>query len=260
MHISDVDKNLNITTKILRDGLRFYDIKEAPFRIHGVFYENGEFVRMPDKVAASVSSGVHYGSKRLAGGRVRFITDSPYVAISAVQEGKAGFGHMAPCGEAGFDLYEMRDGKETYVKSFVPPHDAYDGYESVIDFPSREERILTINFPLYFGVKELYVGIKEGSTLKATPDYTIRTPVIFYGSSITQGGCASRPGNSYLGFLSRRYDADYINLGFSGSAKGEKSMAEYIKALKCHVLFTITTIILQLWSILKQLTRRFIKS
>ena len=54
---------------------------------------------------------------------------------------------------------------------------------------------------------------------------------MYYGSSITQGGCASRPGNSYESIVSRRLDADYINLGFSGNAKGEPEIAEYISKL-----------------------------
>lgn len=231
MDIGRIDKNLRVETEIKREGLTFFDIKDEPFSIYGVFYENGEFVRMPDKAAAAVSDRVHILSKHTAGGRVRFITDSPYIAIKAVQKGSPNMSNMSPIGQAGLDLYRRDCGEEVYVKSFVPPFFSRDGFESVIDLPEAGEQVFTINFPLYFPVRELYVGIKAGSTLKAAPKYTVEKPVVFYGSSITQGGCASRAGTSYQGFLSRWYDMNYINLGFSGSAKGEESIARYIAGL-----------------------------
>jgi len=231
MDISKIDVNLKIETQIEREGITFFDIKNEPFSIHGVFRECDEYVRMPDKAAREVSGNVRVLSKNTAGGRVRFVTDSPYVAIKAVQIGSPNMSHMPPSGQAGFDIYERVENEDVYVKTFIPTYASRDGFEGVIDFPDSKERLLTINFPLYFNVRELYVGIKTGSHLKAAPEYTHSLPIVFYGSSITQGGCASRPGNSYQGFLSRWYDADYINLGFSGSAKGEDAMAEYIAAL-----------------------------
>ena len=229
--IEKVDSNFLLETKIERDGLKFLDIKSAPFTLHGIFYENGQYVRLADSVAKSVSKGVHILSKHTAGGRVRFVTDSPYVAIKVLQQGSPDMAHMPPSGQAGFDLYETVDGEQVYLKSYMPAYSAVDGFEGVFDFSSGTEHILTLNFPLYFNVKELYIGLREGSVLKKAPDYSVKVPIVYYGSSITQGGCASRPGNSYQGFLSRWYDADYINLGFSGSAKGEKEMAEYVSSL-----------------------------
>ena len=231
MNISNVDKNFSISSAVLRDSIAFYDIKSEPFSLHGVLYENGQFVRLPDSTSKSISEGVHILSKHTAGGRVRFVTDSPYVAIKAVQKGKAGMAHMALCGQSGFDLYEKREGKERYLKTYIPSEASRDGFEGVYDFSTAGEHILTLNFPLYFNLCELYIGIKEGSVLRKAPEYSVKTPIVYYGSSITQGGCASRPGTSYQGFLSRWYDADYINLGFSGNAKGEKTMAEYIAGL-----------------------------
>ena len=57
-------------------------------------------------------------------------------------------------------------------------------------------------------------------------------PIVYYGSSITQGGCASRPGNTYQSVLSQRLNIDHINLGFSGNGKGEDSIVEYMASLK----------------------------
>ena len=99
----------------------------------------------------------------------------------------------------------------------------------------RSERELIINFPLYSGVKKLYIGLSDKADIGTPAKYTYDVPVVYYGSSITQGGCASRPGNSYQQMISRRFDCDYVNLGFSGSARGETAIAEYIAGLKMSV-------------------------
>jgi hypothetical protein len=91
---------------------------------------------------------------------------------------------------------------------------------------------ILINFPLYNNVDDVYIGLDDGATIEARKPYTIDKPFVVYGSSITQGGCASHPGNAYPAILSRRFHCDYLNLGFSGSAKGEVEIAEYIAALK----------------------------
>ena len=119
--------------------------------------------------------------------------------------------------------------------TFVPTYDVENGYESVLDFEKCCERVVTINFPLYSSVRKLYIGLKEGAALKPAPGYRVKKPVVYYGSSITQGGCASKPGSSYESILSRRFDCDYINLGFSGSAKAEDEMIDYIKGLDMSV-------------------------
>lgn len=229
-----VDPNFLIETTIERDEIRFCDVEEAPFRIHGIFKENGCFRRIPEAVAQQVSPGVCMLHTNGAGGRVRFITDSPYVAIKTEYEPNK-MSHFALTGSSGFDIYEDIDDESRYLGTFKTPFDVENGYESVVDFPEQRERCVTINFPLFSTVHKLYVGLQEGSVLKVAPDYKRKKPVVFYGSSITQGGCASRPGNSYESLLSRQFGFDYINLGFSGNAKGEQAIADYIKKLDMSV-------------------------
>ena len=232
-NIANIDKNFKIQTKINKTDIKFHNARSAPFEINGVFYEEGKFRRMPIEAARAVSPGVYSLHANTAGGRIRFKTDSPYVAISAVMANVGKMSHFALCGSAGFDLY--LDGR--YFRSFIPPFDISDGYESVCEVGVGEPRIreIMINFPLYSDVCELYIGLKEGAKILAPTPYRVEKPVVFYGSSITQGGCASRPGSCYQGFLSRWLDFDYINLGFSGNAKAEDEMAEYIASLDMSV-------------------------
>ena len=82
-------------------------------------------------------------------------------------------------------------------------------------------RELMITFPLYDAVDRLEIGLLPEATLTAGGRYRDAAPILFYGSSITQGAAASRSGNSYPAMISRRFDVDYVNLGWASSAKGE---------------------------------------
>ena len=214
------------------ENLKFYDVQDEPFALYGVFSENGKYRRLPEKVAKSVSEGVYELHVNTAGGRVKFVTDSRVVAIKAKMCSVGKMPHFALTGSAGFDLYV---GEDQYQASFIPPFDIMDGYESEIRFDSGIQREITINFPLYSGVESLQIGLEQNAILKKTAGYQYAKPAVFYGSSITQGGCASRPGMSYESMISRALGTDYINLGFSGNAKAEPEIAEYISNLDMSV-------------------------
>ena len=225
--ITKIDKNFKVNTNINKEDLKFYDARVTPFRIYGVFYEDGKFRRMPEEIAKTVSNGVHYLHANTAGGRVRFKTNSPYVAINTKMECITRMDHFPLCGSAGFDLYA--DG--VYENTFRPPYDMQGGYEGLIKFDSAKMREITINLPLYSDVCELYIGLASDAEIHAPTPYRVEKPVVYYGSSVTQGGCASRPGTAYQGFISRELDANFINLGFSGNAMAEEEMYNYIKTL-----------------------------
>ena len=229
--ISKVDSNFAIKTQIDKEDIQFHRIDESPFKIYGVFKENGKYRRMPESVARKVNDGVYRLHTHTAGGRVRFVTDSPYIAIQAAMDGVGKYSHFALTGYAGFDLYV----DNYYAKTFVPPADITDGYEGIFEFENKAQREITINFPLYSNVNELYIGLQKNSLLREATPYKNKKPIVYYGSSITQGGCASRPGMSYEAIVSRAFDYDYINLGFSGSARAEDEMIDYIKNLDMSI-------------------------
>lgn len=236
MNISELDANFKIETAIKKDDIRFLDVRQAPFGLYGIFYENGKFRRMPEPVAQTVSPAVLRLHAHTAGGRVRFQTDSPYVAIKAKFGAITRMSHFALTGSAGFDMYITQNEEEPrHTKTFVPPYDIADDYEAEHTFASPGKREITIHLPLYSELCELYIGLSESATVSAPTPYRYEKPVVYYGSSITQGGCASRPGMSYQNIISRRLSCDHINLGFSGNAKAEVEIAEYIKNLNMSV-------------------------
>ena len=230
-NINEIDKNFAIKNDFNKTDIKFYDVNDGNFCINGVFYENGRFRRVPEQVAKTVSEGVYFLHSNTAGGRVRFKTNSAYVAISVKMQDVGKMGHFSLCGSSGFDLYVGND----YYESFVPPFDISDGYQSIINFNGNKMRDITINFPLYSAVTKLYIGLQESAILNDPTPYKLQKPIVYYGSSITQGGCASRPGSSYESIISRHFNADYINLGFSGNAKAEDEIIDYINTLDMSV-------------------------
>ncbi|MBQ7226424.1 MAG: hypothetical protein IJX02_07495 [Clostridia bacterium] len=229
--LEEIDKNFKIETNIDKSDIKLYSVLEEPFCVYGVKYENGKFRRMPENVAKSVNEGVARLHTNTSGGRVRFKTDSSYIAIVAKMCNIGKMDHFAITGSGGFDMYVRVNGKDRFNNTFRPHFDFTDGYESIFEFNSNEMREITINFPLYSDVCSLYIGLEEKARIQAPTPYVSKKPIVYYGHSMTQGGCASRPGNSYPSILSRSLNMDFINLGFSGSARGEREIAEYIASL-----------------------------
>ena len=215
-NITDIDKNLKVETNIERDGLVFRNANDAPFQLYGIWYDGKRYRRLPEDIAKGTNPGVHTLSTNTAGGRLRFMTDSPYIAIKVVLPHNTLFAHMPLTGIAGFDMYVREGGVYEIAKTFIPHHSFKDSYEGVHDFGGeRCLRDITLNFPLYNDVYELYIGLKDGCEIKEAPKYTREKPIVFYGSSIVHGTAASRSGNIYPAIISRELNLDFYDLGFS---------------------------------------------
>lgn len=234
--IEEIDKNLQVKKELDVTDCKFYDVRKAPFKIYGLCSGEEKLRRVPEKVAQSAETwGVKVLSENTSGGRVRFKTNSEYVAIRCVMSDISRFSHMPLTGSSGFDMYVSENGKDKFEKTFVPPYDMTDGYSAIHHFGTRKMREIMINFPPYNTVDALYMGIEEEAIAEPGREYAYTKPVVYYGSSVTQGGCASRPGNTYPALISQMLDCDYINLGFSGTRMGEDAVVEYIKGLDMSV-------------------------
>ena len=231
-NIEVIDEKFALIKKVDRTGLKIYNPTEAPFDLYGLIPPTEDepfYHRMPLSVAEETSGAVMRLNYHTSGGRVRFKTTSKRVAIFVKMHRIDKMGHFTLIGSSGFDLYVG----ENFKCSFMP-HISLDdnGYEDIKTISKNNEmKDVTINFPLYSGVTELLIGLDEDAAVEHGSKYRFDKPVVYYGSSITQGGCASRPGNCYQNMITRRLNCDYINLGFSGSAKGEKSIRDYIADL-----------------------------
>lgn len=234
--IEEIDKNFNVAAGAEHENIYFRDVNEEEnFMIYGVFFDGTMFRRIPSDIAETVSEGVSALSTNTAGGRVRFRTDSRVVVLRAEMGYYGRMPHFAFCGSAGFDMYDESEEKHSYLGSFLPPMEDDEVFERTVEFDSKKVRDIVINMPTYSNVEKLYIGLEKGSCTEKPKPYKHETPVVYYGSSITQGGCAARPGNTYQSVISRRIGCDFVNLGFSGNAKGERQIAEYISKLNMSV-------------------------
>lgn len=224
--LAHYDSNLTVNPYPDLPNLIFRDCREAPFSLHGLLSPNDErpyYHRLPMKTAKSTSDAVVYLSSHTAGGRVRFRTDSPYIAIRAALHNIERHNHASITGVAGFDLYC----DNLFLNSYSPALDVGEQFDSLLPTDGNMHDYI-IHFPLYSGCKALLIGLDRDAAIEAPTPYAHSKPILYYGSSITQGACASRPGMAYENILSRRLNCDHINLGFSGNAKGESAVADYI--------------------------------
>lgn len=228
--IEEIDKNFAVKSMQSEDNLKFYDACSDCFYISGLIYDTA-FRRMPEDAAKAVSEGVYALHTNTAGGSVHFNTNSRKVAIRCILDNSTIFPHMPLTGKMGFDMYANNE----YYGTFIPPIDKPNGYESVLEFSNSEDKEITINFPLYNNVSRLYIGLDSDAYCHSFNPYKSEKPIVYYGSSITQGGCASRPGMCYENIIARNLGYESLNLGFSGSALGEDEMARYIASLNMSV-------------------------
>jgi len=189
--------------------------------------------RLPARLNNTFREPVWSLAQDPSGGRIRFQTDSTHVGVLAENPGFSNMHHMASVGENGFDLYV--DGR--YLGSAWPDASGKIVKEWQI---GREPKLreVTVYLPLYKPVTVREVTLDKDVQLEAAKPYRIAKPVVYYGSSITQGGCASNPGGSCQAILERRLNADFVNLGFSGNGMGEPALARAICELdpSCIVL------------------------
>lgn len=161
-----------------------------------------------------------------AGGRLRFASSSHCITVKVTLGSCEPLGPMTLSGVAGCDVY-IDDG---YIGTYAPSDFGVTEYQ--FSFENRGREIL-INLPIAARVVDVKV---ECDDIRPPREYKIKKPVVFYGSSITNGVCATSPGNTYPAVLSRRLDCDYINFGMAGSCRGEERFAEYISEFDMSML------------------------
>lgn len=218
------------------NSLRVIPFPDARLAVHGLpwFHEDSpNLFRLPIRRKESFRPVVWGLAQHPSGGRIRFRTDSTLIHVNAHNPGFSNMHHMPSVGENGLDLYI--DGE--YRGSAWP--DAQGRIAARWTAGSKQAmREVEIYLPLYKTLTLESVELGQDSKIEPATPYAIAKPVVYYGSSITQGGCASNAGGSYQAILERRLGADFVNLGFSGSGLGDLEIADMINELdpSCIVL------------------------
>jgi lysophospholipase L1-like esterase len=189
------------------------------------------FDRLPARAKSIVRNPVWELSRDSSGLSVRFVTDAAKIAARwTLNTEDLAMNHMPATGVSGLDLYAKRGEQWHYV-----------GTGRATAYPTNEVQLVSglegkpteyrVYFPLYNGVTRVEIGVPAGASFEWEAPADNKQAIIVYGTSITQGGCASRPGMSYTSILSRRLDAPVVNLGFSGNGKSEPELAHLLAEL-----------------------------
>jgi lysophospholipase L1-like esterase len=221
---------------------RWISLPAAELEVDGLpwYAENhGDLVRLPLRLEETFRRPVWDLAKSPSGARIRFRTDSATLSLRLEYPSPPDMANMHAFGQTGVDVYA--DG--VYLSTAVADKSAAPG--KVYERPSfnfkdrpRAEREITVYLSLYMPVKVLAIGVDKDAKISRAKPFALARPVVFYGTSITQGGCASRSGMSYQAILGRALNLDFVNLGFSGSGIGEPEMARTVAEIDaaCYVL------------------------
>lgn len=215
----------------------WYDVRALGLEGQGWSDTKAPFDRLPAKAESLVRKEVWGLSRHSAGLCVRFVTDATAIhARWALTSDRLAMPHMPATGVSGLDLYVRRpDGRWHWV-GFGQPSQKNNTQQLVAGLPAGSHEFL-LYLPLYNGVSSVEIGIAKEAKLRKAPERhpDLRKPIVFYGTSITQGGCASRPGMVHTAILGRRLDRPVINLGFSGNGRMEAEVGSLLAEIDAAV-------------------------
>jgi GDSL-like lipase/acylhydrolase family protein/SGNH-like hydrolase/esterase family protein len=220
-----------LTLKFMKfedSDLLWYDAKDLLIEGKGWTDTENFYNRLPVKVKDKVTKAVWNLNDNTAGICVRFISNSK--KIGASWDGGTAMRHMAATGNSGLDLYERKDGN--WIFSAVGKPSPKRTTKTFLKNQPGSDIEYLLYLPLYNSVSDLKIGIEEGAKIiSAEKRPESEKPIVFYGTSITQGGCASRCGMCHTALIGRWQNREVINLGFSGAGKMEPVMAELLAEL-----------------------------
>ena len=238
--VATYDRNMAIECGVVTNGLRWIDGTQLP--IEGRAFDDTDhyYDRLPSGVSTNVNDGVRAMKHDTAGMQFRFSTGSRRLVFkwTPYSAGRMEMDHMAKSGSSGIDVYRFDEdaGRWLYVKTGR----IKSASGATLDIPWKPGDACLVNLPLYNGLKEFSLGIEPDARIRPLGPRKsgIGKPVVFYGTSITHGACASRPGMSFVNIVGRELDVPVVNLGFSGSGVMELEMSEHLASIdaSCYVL------------------------
>ena len=207
-------------------------------QLHGQLMQREDrsnyYHRLPDVIKSNVRAAVWNLSHNAAGQSLKFHTNSTKIVIKYVVVEGHSMNHMPATGKSGLDLYATdlngrikwcgakRSFGDTIVYNYSPIA-KNKGFEYELDLPP------------YNTVKSLQIGVDEKASFKFS-NPTDELPIIVYGTSITQGACASRPGMIWTSIVRRELKIPLVNLGFSGNGLLEKGILDVIKTTPAKLI------------------------
>ncbi|MDD2937694.1 MAG: SGNH/GDSL hydrolase family protein [Proteiniphilum sp.] len=188
------------------------------------------YERLPVSLKEVSRPPVWHLGKNTSGLALRFRSNSTHISARWELLEDVSMNHMTDTGIKGLDLYAWNGRRWQFVNSGRPT--AKKNEQVIISGMTPLEREYMLYLPLYDGVTAISIGVDSLATI--TPPVldipSRKKPMICYGTSITQGGCATRAGMSYSNILGRMINGEVINLGFSGNGQLDYEIAQIMSA------------------------------
>lgn len=238
---SGMAEGVLVAPRVTEARVAWHSVHDIGVEGQGWADTESSFDRLPARARESVRPAVWSLSKQSAGLCVRFITDATEIhARWTLTSPRLEMNHMPATGVSGVDLYarttttDETGGKLRWLAVGRPT--AKENSVKLVSGILKGPREFMLYLPLYNGVESVEIGVPAGATVrKPAVRKSGLKPIVFYGTSITQGGCASRPGMVHTGILGRWLDAPVINLGFSGNGRMEAEVATLMAELDASV-------------------------
>lgn len=252
--------------------LKYYDVRELGLPVLGKGFQDcvrendtisdGYFTRLPADLQGVVRKAVWDLGQNSAGLAVRFRTNSKCIGAAWKPLNNFGMSHMTPTGVRGLDLYSLTDGQWLFVGAGQP--NGKNSRNVFIRKMNGDMREYIMYLPLYDGVIDLTIGIDSTAVIEKPQVVDLvpsarNLPIVFYGTSVTQGGCATRPGMAYPSIIGRELHRETINLGFSGNGRMDKCLGEKIAGIPAS-MFVIDCLANCTSQIVKDSTEHFIRA
>ena len=169
-------------------------------------------------------------SEKPAGLYVTFKTNSTAVAAKWSIVPHNTRDNMSFIMQHGVDLYMKVNGEWQYVMAPRIPCDLKPASykKNIVKNLGDEEKEFLLYLPIWCELTALEIGVDDGAFIEGTPS-PFRNKVIVYGSSITHGAAASRPGMTYPAIMSRNLGINFVNFGFAGQCRMQPEFLDLLK-------------------------------
>lgn len=252
--INQLDRNMMVNSIAEGHEIRFYDLEDKAFHVSGFmkFDQEHRFSRIPNQkrdLLQQVNPCLVELGDNSAGGQISFRSNTKRLVIRAKIQTVHNMVNMTPVGQCGFDCYVGKQKDDLTFFGITKFDSKTKEYQCEVIEPKIIQALnqkgnsdmneFVINFPLYCKVLQVQIGIDQDAILKPPSPYSKKGKLVFYGTSITQGGCASRPGMAYTNIISRRLNLEHLNFGFSGNGLGEYEVAQMLAEIEDPLMYVI---------------------
>jgi hypothetical protein len=218
-------------------SFQYHDAKELT--VIGRGFANTGYARLPAHYKDKLRADVWNLGLESSGIGVRFATNSTAIDVKWKTGNNTHYPHGAETMVKGVDLYCLQNGK-WFFAGVGKPYDTVYNQATIAKGLDSSMKEFLLYLPLYETVDSVFIGIEAGSEIRPPGKANFRQlrPLVFYGTSITQGASAMRPGMQYTSIIERALGIETINLGFSGNGRLEEPLADLMSEIpaSCYVI------------------------